>query len=139
MHKIKRAQFALLFLPSMWTLISFLSRSSPNEQPRYCSLSRSLRENNGDDHAVETEGLTEDENEDHADEDFLLLSVCADASITNNTNSETSCERWETASQAGGQMLVTISISVGDVLWEYYIINLGYLDTALFNKAVIEV
>lgn len=50
---------------------------------------RSLREDNGDDHAVETEGLTEDENKDHADEDGLLLGVGADTSVTNNTNSET--------------------------------------------------
>ena len=97
---------------------------------------RSLREDDGDDHAIETEGLTEDENKDHADEDFLLLSVCADTSVTNNTNSETSCEGRKTASQTGGQVLVAISISVSRLIWGHYIIILSYLDKSLFNKAV---
>lgn len=60
----------------------------------------SLREDNGDDHAIEAEGLTEDEDEDHADEDFLLLSVGADTSVTDDTDSESSCKGRETASQA---------------------------------------
>ena len=53
---------------------------------------RSLREDDGNDHAIETEGLTEDENKNHANEDLLLLSVSSNTSITDNTNSETSCE-----------------------------------------------
>ena len=51
---------------------------------------RSLREDDGDDHAIETEGLSENENEDHADEDSFLLSVCAHTCITNNSDSESS-------------------------------------------------
>ena len=66
----------------------------------------SLREDNGNDHAIEAEGLTEDENEDHADEDFLLLSVGADTSVTDDTDSESSCKGRETASQAWGQVSV---------------------------------
>lgn len=96
----------------------------------------SLGEDNGDDHAIEAERLTEDENKDHADEDFLLLSVGADTSITDDTNSETSCERGETASQTGGQVPVTTSISVVNISGEHYII-ISQLDTSaafLFNK-----
>lgn len=75
-------------------------------------LNSSLREDDGDDHTVETEGLTEDENKDHADEDGLLLSVGADTGITDDTNSETSSKGGETASQTRGEMLVSISIVV---------------------------
>ena len=74
---------------------------------------RSLRQDDGDDHAIETEGLSEDENEDHADEDLLLLGIGSNTCITDDTNSETSCERGETASQTGGEMLVSLGISVG--------------------------
>ncbi len=75
----------------------------------------SLREDNGDDHAIETEGLTEDENKNHADEDLLLLSVGSNTSVTDDTNSETSSEGGETASQTGGEVLVSIAIFVVDV------------------------
>jgi len=73
----------------------------------------SLREDNGNDHAIETEGLTEDENKDHADEDSLLLSVGSNTSVTDNTNSETSCEGGETASETRGEVLISITIGVG--------------------------
>ena len=51
----------------------------------------SLREDDGYDHAIKAESLTEDQDKNHADEDCLLLSVGADTCITNNSNSETSC------------------------------------------------
>ena len=73
---------------------------------------RSLRQDDGDDHAIETEGLSEDENEDHADEDLLLLGVGSNTGVTDDTNSETSCEGGETASQTGGEMLVSLGIRV---------------------------
>lgn len=50
----------------------------------------SLSEDDSDDHAIEAESLTENQNKNHADEDSLLLSVCADTSITNNSDSESS-------------------------------------------------
>lgn len=56
---------------------------------------RSLRQDDGDDHAIEAEGLTEDQNEDHADEDCFLLSVCAHSGVTNNANRESSCLRYD--------------------------------------------
>lgn len=82
----------------------------------------SLGEDDGDDHAIEAERLTEDEDEDHADEDFLLLGVGADTSVTDDADGETSCEGGETASETGGQVLVTIAISVVEGLGEHYII-----------------
>jgi hypothetical protein len=72
----------------------------------------SLREDNGDDHAIETEGLTEDENKNHADEDLLLLSVGSNTSVTDDTNCETGSEGRETTSKTGGEVLVSIAISV---------------------------
>jgi hypothetical protein len=49
-----------------------------------------LSKDDGDDEAIKSERLTEDEDQNHADEDSLLLSVRADTSVTDNTNSETS-------------------------------------------------
>ena len=82
-------------------------------------VSCSLRENDGDDHAVETEGLTEDKNKDHSHEDSVLLSVCADTSVTNNTNCETCCEGGETASEARCEVLVSLSIDVLAISGDY--------------------
>ena len=81
----------------------------------------SLGEDDGDDHAIEAERLTENEDENHADEDFLLLSVCADTSVTDDADGKTSCEGGEAASQTGGQVFVTIAISVIERLREDYI------------------
>jgi len=74
---------------------------------------RSLRQDDGNDHAIETEGLSEDENEDHADEDLLLLGVGSNTGVTDDTNSKASCEGGETASQTGGEVLVSLGIRVG--------------------------
>jgi hypothetical protein len=49
----------------------------------------SLRKDNSDNHSVESKSLTEDENQNHADEDLFLLGVCSHTCITNNTNSKT--------------------------------------------------
>lgn len=76
-------------------------------------LCSSLGEDDGDDHAVETEGLTEDEDQNHADEDRLLLSVGSNTGVTDDTNGETSSEGGETASEAGGEVLVTLAVVVG--------------------------
>lgn len=83
----------------------------------YCGA-RSLRQDDGDNHAIETEGLSEDENEDHADEDLLLLGVGSNTCITDDTNSKTSSERGETACQPGGEMLVSLAIGV-DIRIDY--------------------
>ena len=49
----------------------------------------SLRKNNGDNHTVKTESLTEDKDQDHSDEDLFLLGISSDSSISDNSNSET--------------------------------------------------
>jgi hypothetical protein len=48
----------------------------------------SLGQNDGNNHSVESEGLSEDENKNHSDEDLFLLCVSSDSSITNNSNSK---------------------------------------------------
>ena len=80
----------------------------------------SLREDDGDDHAVQTEGLTEDKNKDHADEDGLLLSVGSHTSVTYDADSETSCEGGETANETGGEVSVTLAIAVRGVVRKDY-------------------
>ena len=51
---------------------------------------RSLREDDSHDHAIEAQGLAEDENQNHAHEDCFLLSVGADTCVTHDADSETS-------------------------------------------------
>ena len=87
--------------------------SSKRQELIPCGACSRCREDDGNDHAIETEGLTEDENKNHADEDLLLLSVSSNTSVTNDTNSETSSKGGETASETGGEVLVSSSIIVG--------------------------
>lgn len=63
---------------------AYFSKGRLNALP--CSLS----EDDSNNESVKTEGFTEDEDQNHADEDSFLLSVCAHTSVTDNTNSETS-------------------------------------------------
>ena len=79
----------------------------------------SLRKDDGNDHTVETEGLTEDENKNHANEDCFLLSVGSNTSVTNNTNSKTSSEGGETAGQSGGEVLVSLTEGVAGAGSDY--------------------
>ena len=48
----------------------------------------SLGQDNSNNHAIQTKSLSEDENQDHADEDLALLCVCSNSCITNDTNSK---------------------------------------------------
>ena len=45
-----------------------------------------LADDDGDDETVESEGFSEDEDEQHPDEDLLLLGVGTDSSVTDNAN-----------------------------------------------------
>ena len=56
------------------------------------------------DQTVEAQSLGEDENENHAYEDLVLLSDGADAGITYNADSHAGSQATETAAQAGGQV-----------------------------------
>jgi len=78
-------------------------------------------EDDGDDKSVESESLSENEDQDHSDED-IFLGVCAHTSVTNDTDGETSSEGRESAAKAGGQMLVTsvdtvLVVSLHSVVW----------------------
>lgn len=54
--------------------------------------------------AVETKSLSEDEHEDHADEELLLLGVGADTSVTDDTNAHTGSEGRETSGETGSKV-----------------------------------
>lgn len=71
---------------SAFQRVSLLPVAVPTRKRKYSVLG----EDDSDDHAVETESLTEDKHKNHADEDSLLLSVGADTCITDNTNCESS-------------------------------------------------
>ena len=69
-------------------------------------------ENDGDNQTVQTESLSENEDENHTDVD-VLLGVSTDTGVTGNTDSETSGEGGETAAKTGSEVLVAV---VGGVL-----------------------
>ena len=52
-------------------------------------IPNSLSEDNGNNHTIKTEGLTEDKNQNHSDEDLFLLGICSDTCITDDSNTET--------------------------------------------------
>jgi hypothetical protein len=63
-----------------------------------------LGQNEGDNQTVQTERLAENENQNHADKEFRLLSVRAHTGVADNTNSEAGGQRRETARQTGGEV-----------------------------------
>lgn len=58
----------------------------------------------GDDEPVETQDLSENQNEDHAHKKPRLLSRAPHASITHNADGEASCQSAEAHTQAGTQV-----------------------------------
>jgi len=58
----------------------------------------------GDDEAVETEDLRENENENHADEESGLLCGPADSGVSDDADGVTGSEAGQTDGQAGTQM-----------------------------------
>jgi len=70
-----------------------------------------VRENDSDDEAVQTQSLTENEDQDNSHEDIFLCSR-SHTGVTGHTDSEASSQRGEAAAQAGGEVLVA---SVGAV------------------------
>ena len=69
-------------------------------------------ENDGNNQTVETESLSENEDEDHTNVD-VFLGVSTNTSVTGNTDSETGGEGGETAAKTGSEVLVAV---VGGVL-----------------------
>ena len=47
-----------------------------------------LGEHDGDNHSVQAEGFSEDQNQNHSDEDSFLLSVSSHTCISDNSNCE---------------------------------------------------
>lgn len=62
------------------------------------------RENEGDDETVQTEGLSENENEDHAYEEARLLGDGADTGITDDADGHAGGKTGKTDRKARGEM-----------------------------------
>ena len=75
----------------------------------FCTSPRSCcgggGEDNGHNQSVETERLSENENEDHSNVD-VFLGVGAHTGITDNSNAKAGSEGGETAAKTTGQVLV---------------------------------
>eukprot|EP00444_Apocalathium_aciculiferum_P059724 CAMPEP_0183599652 /NCGR_PEP_ID=MMETSP0371-20130417/179541_1 /TAXON_ID=268820 /ORGANISM="Peridinium aciculiferum, Strain PAER-2" /LENGTH=215 /DNA_ID=CAMNT_0025811721 /DNA_START=140 /DNA_END=788 /DNA_ORIENTATION=- len=65
---------------------------------------RSGCDHQADDEAVQAQGLGEDEDQDHADEEARLLRIRPHASIANDADGEASGQGGHANSEAGGQM-----------------------------------
>jgi hypothetical protein len=78
--------------------------------------SRNVGEDDGDDESVESESLSENEDQDHSDKD-IFLSVCAHTCVTDDADGETGSQGWESAAEARGQVLVASVDRVRVVGW----------------------
>lgn len=74
-----------------------------SERVALCSLC--VGEDDGDDKSVQTEGLTENEDQDDSDED-IFLSGSSHTSVTGDTDCEAGSQGGKAAAQAGGEVLV---------------------------------
>ena len=61
-------------------------------------------QNQADDNTVQGEGFAEDKNQKHANEQLWLSSICTNASIANDTDSNTSSEGTEANTQTTREM-----------------------------------
>ena len=64
----------------------------------------------GDDESVQTNGLSENEDEDHTNEDSIGLGIGSDTGITSDTNGQSSSEGAESASESSAKVLVSIGL-----------------------------
>merc|ERR1719272_2540266 len=67
-------------------------------------LTCSRSHNKAHNETVQAQGLGEDENKDHANEEPRLLRVCPDACITNNANGKASSKGGEADGEAGAEV-----------------------------------
>jgi len=72
----------------------------------------SLRENKSDDESVQSQGLSENQNKDHSDENGRLLGVCSDSSVSDNSNAQTGSQRWKSAAKSSSQVFISHLSSV---------------------------
>lgn len=63
-----------------------------------------LRKNNTDDEPVQTQRLSENQDEDHGNIEFLLLAVGSDTCISHDPDAESRSERAQTTAQTGSEM-----------------------------------
>ena len=68
-------------------------------------VSGSGGENQRDDQTVETQDLSEDEDQDHTDVETRLLGCTANTSVTNNTDRKTGSQTRQTDAQTSSQMV----------------------------------
>lgn len=67
-----------------------------------------LGQNQSNDKAVQTQSLSENEDQNHADEELGLLAVGANTSITNNANGEASSKGTQTTRQTSGKVSIAV-------------------------------
>jgi len=72
--------------------------------------------NQSNDKTVETQSLSENEDEDHADEKLLLLGSGTNTSVTNNTDGHTGSETTETDRKTSTEMCVSRESRVAIVI-----------------------
>lgn len=63
-----------------------------------------LRHDKGDDEAVQTKGLGENEDQNHDDEKLVLLTNSTHTGVADNANGHASSEATETAAQTGSEV-----------------------------------
>lgn len=71
-------------------------------------------EDEGDDEAVESEGLCKNEDEDHDNKEFGLLGGSADARVTNNADTDAGGEAGEADRETGREVSETEVVGVVD-------------------------
>ena len=92
---------------------------------------REGRQNDRNNQTVQTESLSENEDQDHAHVD-VLLGVCAHASVTSDADGKTSGEGGEPTAEAGGEVAVAVVAGVSP-LTEGDVVDGGLLDCTQRN------
>ena len=73
-----------------------------------CGEQSSEDHDDGNDESVQSNGLSENEDKDHSNEDSIGLGVGSDAGVAGNTNCEASSEGAESASKSSSEVHVSI-------------------------------
>lgn len=81
-----------------------------------CGEQSSEDHDDGNDESVQSNSLSENEDEDHTNEDGVSLGIGSYTGITGNTNSESSSEGAESASKSSSEIFVAILLRKGLVL-----------------------
>ena len=103
---------------------------------RRCTLVALLAEDERHDETVQTQRLGENEDEDHANKELVLLSDGAHAGVTDDTNSHTSGQAGETTTQTGREMRIPSEAGVLSSACASVGCCYGALDNHSHNQAV---